>query len=136
MRARAELRRHWRGTVGLALLIGLAGTLALGSWAGARRTESAYPQYLAVTHAADFLISTNNSGAAQSVDFYHRVEHLPGVERAGIVAGPLLVSETGGRPDEDEATVVQTLASEDGRAGYSVAGFRIAAGRMPRPDRP
>ncbi len=136
MRARAELRRHWRGTVGLALLIGLVGTVVLGSWAGARRTESAYSEYLAVTHAADFLISTNSSGSAQSVEFYHRVEHLPGVARAGIVAGPLLVSETGGKPDADVATVVQTLASEDGRAGYSVAGFRLSAGRMPRPDQP
>ena len=70
------------------------------------------------------------------MEFYHRVEHLPGVERAGIVAGPLLVSETAGKPDADVATVVQTIASEDGRAGYSVAGSRISAGRMPRPDRP
>ncbi len=136
MRARAELRHHWRGTVGLALLIGLAGTVVLGSWAGARRTESAYPEYLAVTHAADFLISTNSSGTAQTMEFYHRVEHLSGVERAGIMAGPLLVSETAGKPDADVATVVQTIASEDGRAGYSVAGSRIYAGRMPRPDRP
>ena len=136
MRARAELRRHWRGTLGLALLIGLAGTVVLGSWAGARRTESAYPEYLAVTHAADFLVSTNSSGSAPSMEFYHRVERLPGVARAGIVAGPLLVSETDGKPDADLATVVQTLASEDGRAGYSVAGFRIFAGRMPRPDQP
>jgi hypothetical protein len=136
MRVRAELRRHWRGTVGLALLIGLAGTVVLGSWAGARRTESAYPQYLAATHAADFLISTNSSGSAATSDFYHRVERLPGVERAGIVAGPLLVSKTNGRPDADVETVVQTLASEDGKAGYSVAGLKLSAGRMPRPDHP
>lgn len=136
MRVSAELRRHWRGALGLALLIGLAGTVVLGSWAGARRTESAYPKYLAVTHAADFLVSTENGGTAPTIAFYHRVEHLPGVERGGVVAGPLLVSKTDGKPDVDLATVVQTMASEDGRAGYSVAGLRLIAGRMPRPDQP
>ncbi len=123
-RARAELRRHWRGTLGLAVLIGLAGTVVLGSWAGARRTESAYPQYLAVTHAADYLVSTESSGTAPTIAFYHQVERLPGVERSGLVAGPSLVSETDGKPDADVAKVVETIASEDGRAGYSVAGIQ------------
>jgi ABC-type lipoprotein release transport system permease subunit len=136
MRAGAELRHHWRGAVGLAILIGLAGTVVLGSVAGARRTESAYPRYLAVTHAADFLVATESSGTAPTIAFYHRVEGLPGVVRSGLVAGPLLASETNGKPDADVATVVQTMASEDGKAGYSVAGFRLIAGRMPRPDRP
>ena len=108
----------------------------LGSWAGARRTESAYPQYLAVTHAADYLVSTESSGTAPTIAFYHRVERLPGVERSGLVAGPSLVSETDGKPDADLARVVKTLASEDGRAGYSVAGYRLIAGRMPQPDQP
>ncbi len=135
-RARAELRRHWRGTFGLALLIGLAGTVVLGSWAGARRTESAYPQYLAATHAADYLVSAENTGTAAAIAFYHQVERLPGVDRSGLVTGPSLVSETDGKPDADLATVVKTLASKDGRAGYSVAGYRLIAGRMPRPDQP
>ena len=61
MRARAELRRQWLGTLGLAVLIGLAGTVVLTGWAGARRTDSAYPHYLTITHAADFLVSTDSS---------------------------------------------------------------------------
>ena len=135
-RARAELRRHWRGTLGLAVLVGLAGTVVLGSWAGSRRTESAYPQYLAVTHAADYLVSTESSGTAPTIAFYHQVERLPGVERSGLMDGPSLVSETDGKPDADLATTVGAIAGEDGRAGYSVAGFRLIAGRMPRPDQP
>ena len=136
MRASAELRHHWRGAVGLAILIGLAGAVVLGSLAGARRTESSYPHYLAVTHAADFLVATQDSGTAPTLAFYHRVERLPEVARSGLMAGPVLFSETDGKPDADVATVVQTTASEDGKAGYSVAGFRLVAGRMPQPDRP
>ena len=46
MYARADLRRRWKSTVAVAILIGMAGAVVLTAYAGARRTDSAYPRYL------------------------------------------------------------------------------------------
>jgi hypothetical protein len=46
MRATAEIRARPRSAVVPDLLIGLAGPVVLTSWAGARRTDTAYPRYL------------------------------------------------------------------------------------------
>ncbi|HET6875194.1 MAG TPA: FtsX-like permease family protein [Acidimicrobiales bacterium] len=133
MRARAEMRGRARSAVLLAALIGLAGAVVLTAWAGARRTDSAYARYLASTHAADYLISTGNGG---DNTLYHEIEQLPQVERAGIEAGSPLVSKTGGKVDIDMGSYIQSIASEDGRAGYSVGGFKLVSGRLPDPTKP
>lgn len=49
---RAELRLRWPAMVGLALLLGLVGGVALTAAAGARRTETAYPRLLRWARAA------------------------------------------------------------------------------------
>jgi hypothetical protein len=90
--ARADLRRRWRSRVAIAALIAIAGTVVLTAYAGARRTDSAYPRYLQATHAADFLIATERSGTTATDDFYRQVEALPEVARGGIAFGPSLVS--------------------------------------------
>jgi hypothetical protein len=53
MRLRSELRSDWRAWLGLALLIALAGGVALAAVAGARRTSSAYPRLVAWSRAPD-----------------------------------------------------------------------------------
>ena len=53
MRLRSELRSDWRAWLGLALLIALAGGVALAAVAGARRTTSAYPRLVAWSRAPD-----------------------------------------------------------------------------------
>ena len=50
------LRRRWRGWLGLALIIGLFGGAVEAAAAGARRTDSAYPQLVAWSRAPDVLI--------------------------------------------------------------------------------
>ncbi len=40
MLARLELRRRWRSTVALALLVGAIGAIVLATAAGARRSDS------------------------------------------------------------------------------------------------
>lgn len=42
----SELRRTWRSWVVLALLIGVFSGIAIGAFAGARRTETAYPRFV------------------------------------------------------------------------------------------
>ena len=137
MYARADLRRRWKSAVAIAILIGIAGAVVLTAYAGARRTDSAYPRYLTATHAADFLVATESSGPSLTNRFYHRVASLPEVRRSGIVLGPSLVYVSpAGEIDESNTGYVQVYASEDGRAGYGVGGFKLLAGRLPRPDRP
>ena len=50
------IRRRIAGTLAIAVLIGLAGSLTLAAFAGARRTDTAYPRLLDRVHALDVLI--------------------------------------------------------------------------------
>jgi hypothetical protein len=51
-RFRATFRRRWPGYLAIVLLVGLVGGLAMGSIAGARRTQSSFPIYVASTKPA------------------------------------------------------------------------------------
>src|SRR2546421_7321503 len=115
MRARSELRSRIAASVMLALLIGAAGAVVLATLAGASRTDSAYRRYVQAGHVGDLLISSGVSGRNA---FYRAMERLPQVASAGILAGEPLggVNPRTHRPDP----FIQTLASEDGKAGYIV----------------
>jgi hypothetical protein len=133
--ARSDLRRRWKASLAIAALIGVAGAVVLTAYAGAQRTGSAYPRYLQATHAADFLVATESSGTAANNRFYREVEAVRSVARSGVALGPSIVSVSAtGQIQQSEATQVQTFASEDGRDGYTVSGFKLLAGRMPQPD--
>lgn len=51
------LSARWFGYLSIVLLVGLLGGLAMGAIAGARRTQAAYPTYLASSHASDLDVS-------------------------------------------------------------------------------
>ena len=55
-RLRLDLPRRWTSYAGIVLLVALVGGLALGSIAGARRSESAYPTFLKGTNPSDLAI--------------------------------------------------------------------------------
>ena len=71
-RFRATVHRRWTGYFAVVLLLGLVGGLAMGAIAGARRTQSAFPAYLAATHASDLRVQT------------YYVSSLSGLGGAGI----------------------------------------------------
>jgi hypothetical protein len=73
---RAWLRQRWRAAVGLALLLGLIGGVALSAAAGARRTATAYPRLLRWSHAADVLVVPGCVGLGS---FYAALGRLPQV---------------------------------------------------------
>jgi hypothetical protein len=52
-RFRATFGRRWGGHLALALFIALIAGLAMGSVAGARRTQSSFPTFLATTDPSD-----------------------------------------------------------------------------------
>ena len=56
MRLRADMRARWRVMLGLALLLGLVGGVALTAAAGARRTDTAYPRLLAWANASQVTV--------------------------------------------------------------------------------
>ncbi|TMK53509.1 MAG: hypothetical protein E6G59_05480, partial [Actinobacteria bacterium] len=59
MRARAELRARWRSSLGLALVIGLAGGLVIGAAAGARRQDATFPLFRASENTAQLGIANS-----------------------------------------------------------------------------
>ena len=53
LRSRADMRVKWRTFVVLALVVGLGGGVALAAFAGARRTDTAVPQFVAYSQPDD-----------------------------------------------------------------------------------
>src|SRR5207247_91708 len=95
---------------------------------GARRTDTAYPRFLRATNSEDFLVSAAESGSG----LYSDVAKLPEVAASGVVDGlPFFYSPHPGRLDPS----VQVVASDDGKAGYTVEKLHMLEGRPPRPDR-
>ena len=125
-----QLATGWRGWALLALLVGLAGGAVLTAAAGAQRTASAYPRFLAASRASDVLVGPAGSGLGGYDDALAR---LPGVAAiaplVGFQAGPL---GPGGRID-DQAVVSAPL---DGRFGHLLEIPKLLAGRQPMPVRP
>ena len=82
-RFRTTLRGRWGGYLTLVLAIGLVGGLAMGSVAGARRTQSAFPVYLSSTNPSDLELLTEfapETGVGYSAGLERAVAHLPYVK--------------------------------------------------------
>src|ERR1700733_1108188 len=123
---RAGLRQDWRSPLVLALITGLMGSLVLVSLAGARRTDTAVPRFLAWSGPTE--------GQVAGVPFatLGRIGRLPGVAYSERGALMLMVASPAGRPDS-------------GRPGQGTTGALIdhppqdraiiVAGRPPSPSR-
>jgi hypothetical protein len=98
----SAVRRSWRQAVGLAVLVGLLGAVALGALAGARRTATAYGRYLSASHVSDVFVNVSGllpgRSAAQSMSLISSlrgtVGHaaLLGLNGAPVVRGQVLHS--------------------------------------------
>jgi hypothetical protein len=92
-RFRATLGRRWGGYVSLMLLIALVGGLSMASLAGARRTDSSFPIYLASTHPSAMQILTAfddpafglTSGYNAKLD--EEISRLPLVQQSATAIG-------------------------------------------------
>ena len=121
-RLRTTFRRRWGSYLAIVLLIGLIGGLAMGSIAGARRTQSSYATYLASTDPSDLTVilglpnCQTCSGYSPSVEpRLARLAHVKRVEGSIQTYGQIL--EPDGTPPNISATTfndIDALASTDG----------------------
>src|SRR5918992_1022355 len=87
---RAGLRGRWVGTILLVALVGLAAGVCLAAWAGARRTESAYPRLLEEINAEDVTVFYDTPVPPEELE---ALNAAPGVRQAasgqGYAAAPV-----------------------------------------------
>ncbi len=140
-RFHATFGRRWGGYLGLIVLLGLVGGVAMGAIAGARRTQSAFPVYLASTHPSDIQYFTgfapiSNIGYSSRVD--RAIARIPYVEHSvdGIgfdgtlqVLGPLPNHAV---PGEAPPAVEGSLNGEY----LTTDRVTLVRGRMADPNRP
>ena len=123
-----QLRSRWRSWAVLAVLVGLAGAVVLTATAGARRTDSAYGRFLDSIHAADVLVSPNNTGFG---GYYGALAKLPGAETVAPVIG---IQALPFRPGP-KLVEAQVYAPADRRYGNVIERPRVVSGRLPDPAR-
>jgi ABC-type lipoprotein release transport system permease subunit len=128
---RAEFRRRAWSWVALAVLVGVGAGAVTSVAAGARRTDSAYPRFLATHERGDFLVGNGFAGLAPSIDL-DAVAKLPEVAATGIATFLPAVGRTdSGRrilPDD-----VATGAPADTVFSRGVDRWKLLDGRRVRP---
>ena len=135
-RLTVTLRRRWAGYLGLVLVIGLTGGVALGAAAAARRTESSFPVFLASTSPSDLTVQYQASAPAGLPPFARVVAGLPlvrhaesAVESVADVLGP----DGAPLPASIAASLtVASVASVDGLY-FDQDRVGVLAGRMANP---
>lgn len=127
-----DLRRRWRPLLAIALLLGVAGGVALAAAAGARRTASAYDRFLERSNASDILVNPANGDHSRITPAM--IEALPMVEQAAF-APFLMVTPTTIRSAADLSHSPLAAASVGGVLGYQVDQPNLLAGRLPNPAR-
>src|ERR1039458_5738370 len=92
-RYRATFARQLTGYLTVVLLIGLIGGIGMAAVAGARRTQSSYPQFLASTNASDLTMAVFQIGprSGKSNSLKGAMERLPGVKHVVSVTAPSMV---------------------------------------------
>ena len=134
--------RTRRGSLlALVLLIALVGGLAMGSLAGARRTEASFATYLASTNPSNLTITAfggaQNGGGTLDLtpQAFHRVAQLPGVTHVSsilpILAAPL---HKNGAPIADNATLADALPLVSLGLFFSQDRATVLQGRMANPN--
>ena len=136
-RLTVTLRRRWTGYLGLVLIIGLTGGVALGAAAAARRTESSFPVFLASTNPSDLTVQYSQANAPAGLPPFARVvAGLPLVRHAESAVEPVadvLGPDGAPLPASIAASLtVASMASVDGLY-FDQDRVGVLAGRMANP---
>ena len=124
MVARTELRRHWRGTVVVMLLVGLVGTVTLAALAGARRSSTSLRRFNDASRSSNIQVQVGSYSPAQLA----ALRRTPRVEGVGIV--DLLFMG----PSAPALQHLLIAAPIDRALGTEVDRPRLVAGRLANPN--
>jgi hypothetical protein len=134
-RFRLDLPRRWTSYVTLIALVGILGGISLGSVAGARRSESAFPAFLKSTDPSDLAIDVG----LYNPKILKEIAHLPQVRSIETYVSPNAepVSKSGAL----DLTSPELLSSFDPVASLNGLYFHqdritILHGSLPDPRRP
>ena len=135
-RFRVTFGDRWGGYLALVLLIGLVGGLALGAVAAARRTQAAFPAYLASTNPSDLTALTGLTGpdprGGYDPALIRKIAVLPGVRRVesyGLMDAAVLAR--GGSMEFDAMGIPGSIDGEY----FTQDRPTIIQGRMADPSR-
>jgi hypothetical protein len=123
---RAVRRRTWRPTVGVVLICGILGAVALGALAGARRTESAYGRYLRSINSSDVLVNIPVPGTSA----ISKVRAQPGIRSSaawlGLNANPVVHGRV------DNSFLTDALDGSYQGEYFTQDDMTVVDGRLPR----
>jgi ABC-type lipoprotein release transport system permease subunit len=126
MVAGTDMRRHWRGTVVVMLLVGLVGAIVLASVAGARRSDSALARFIDYSHSANLQLMVGRATPAQLDEF----RRTPGAGTVAVLEGAAVQPTTPSPALANLATAMQL----DTILGTRVDRPRVVKGRRANPN--
>ena len=120
---RAEVRRRWRSWIALAVLISFVGGLVLAAAAAGRRTESAFPRFVAA-HGFDVIVYSNRA--------------VPQIATLREVASAteITIPDTGNPTCSCSRTIGQANLGVAVVAPGARSPFTLVSGRLPDPSAP
>jgi ABC-type lipoprotein release transport system permease subunit len=133
LRATAQLRGRVRATVLLAVLVGLAGGVVVAAVAGARRTDTALPRFLASDRVADAIVDFPDAGEQPGPDplgsKVRALAALPEVAAATRVTNAILASPGPAGPTSRRRNLA--ILPMDAGGGWFFGRPIMVAGRLP-----
>lgn len=133
LRTRSDLRRHWRATLGLILVVAVAGGLVLAAVAGAERTRTALPDFVDEYLAEDFL-AYQDGPLAEQTRLPARLEEVPGVAAATGSAFVVFAStDAEGAPVPGFDAIIGAGVAVDDAWLHTITRARVVEGRLPDP---
>ena len=137
-RYRATFARQLTGYLTVVLLIGLIGGIAMAAVAGARRTQSSYPNFLASTNPSALTMAVYSIGLSstkKSFPLQSKISHLPGVKKVvSAIAPPVVVLAANGAPRLSSLSNITTVGSLNGML-LTQDKLAISTGRAANPKR-
>jgi hypothetical protein len=116
----AESRRRWRSWLVLGILVAVIGGFILAATAAGRRTDAAFPQFVA-RHGFDADVYAQGP--------VPKIEHLPGVSSLAVITGPL----TGQPTCSCTHPINPSDLSVEYISAAGVSPWRLVAGHLPNP---